>query len=197
VSFSVEQCGQLCLAAALSVALGCGARDQSGLPPVREHAGSSEVSTIVIEAENFTGELEPPMKVEENLDASGSKCIAIPGGSGKPGEKDPVEGTTYPDRWGAAIYKFDVKKPGQYRFWGRKFWEGGCGNSFTLRVNSLDPVEFGGDGVYDSWDWERPTVLFDLHAGENRLEVLNREDGVKLDKFILTTDLDFVPQGKE
>jgi hypothetical protein len=193
----VNKCIRPCVAAALLVLLGCGAREESGLPEVREHGAAPEEAAIVIEAENFTGELEPPMKLTENLDASHGKCIAIEGGSGKPGAKNPVDGAVYPDRWGAAVYKFNVQKSGQYRFWGRKFWEGGCGNSFTLLVNSLAPVEFGGDGVYDAWDWKPCTVLFELRAGENRLEVLNREDGVKLDKILLTTDLEFVPQGKE
>jgi hypothetical protein len=190
----------LSVAAALLLLLGCGSRQNQqkpGLPAVREHAAASDESAVVIEAENVSDPVEPPMEIADDLDASGGKCIAVPGGSGKPGYKDPVEGTVFPHRWGAAVYKFTVKNPGKYRFWGRKFWIGGCGNSLTLVMNGGSPATFGEDGTYDDWQWKSASVLFDLHEGVNKLEVLNREDGVKLDKFILTTDMPFVPQGKE
>jgi len=166
-------------------------------PVVRDHTGKPDETSIFIEAEEFTGELEPPMTVSEDPDASGGKCIHIEGGSGAPGGKNPVTGIPYPARHGAAAYQFTVQTAGKYRFWGRKFWEDGCGNSFTLLVNGLPPVIFGQDGTYDSWEWLAAPVLFDLPAGENVIEILNREDGVRLDKFLLTTHLDFVPQGKE
>jgi len=195
-------CVALCVAAALVLFLGCGPKqkqeqkqEKPGLPAVREHAAPPGDSAVVVEAES-AGLVEPPMTVADDLDASGGKCISVPGGSGRPGGKNPVDDTVYPDRWGAAVFKFTVKTPGKYRFWGRKFWVGGCGNSLTLVING-NSVIFGEDGTYDDWQWRASTVLFDLHEGENKLEVLNREDGVKLDKFILTTDMDFVPQGKE
>ncbi len=185
----------LCTLIVTGVLVGCREKPR-GRPVVRNHAAEDETS-IFIEAENFTGELEPPMTLEEDPDASGGKCIHIEGGSGTPGKEHPVTGVQYPARYGAAVYKFTVKTPGKYRFWGRKFWEDGCGNSWTLLVNGRSPVIFGQDGSYGHWEWIAATVLFDLPAGENVIEVLNREDGVKLDKFVLTTHLDFVPQGKE
>ena len=179
-----------------AVLVGCREKP-TGRPVVRDHTTEEDKTSIFIEAEDFTGELEPPMTLAEYTEASGGKCIHIEGGSGAPGGKHPVTGIQYPARYGAAVYKFTVQTAGKYRFWGRKFWEDGCGNSFTLIVNGLPPVIFGQDGTYDSWEWKAAPVLFDLPAGENVIEVLNREDGVRLDKFVLTTHLDFVPQGKE
>lgn len=178
------------------VAAGCRDEKAPARPIVREHDDTSAHDTIVIEAEDFTGELEPPVTVAEDADASGGRCIHIEGGSGKPGDVHPVTLKKYPPRWGAAVYSFEVTRPGRYRLWGRKFWENGCGNSLTLVVNGRAMV-FGEDGTYDRWEWLPATGLLELPQGENTLEVLNREDGVRLDKLILTTDLDFIPQGKE
>lgn len=165
------------------------------LPQVRQHAAAGGAE-IVFEAESAET-IEPPMVVAEDADASGGKVLSVPGGSGKPDEEIPGEAPKkYPSRWGAATFKFTVAEAGKYRLWGRKYWEDGCGNSFTLVINGGLPVTFGEDGTYDAWEWLR-APLFDLKSGENTLEVLNREDGVRLDKIILTRDLDFVPQGKE
>ncbi len=191
------------LAVLLVALLGCGGCEEpknAGKPKVRirQHTDDSE-GTIRVEAENHTGDLEAPMTVEEETDENGRTCkfIRVEGGKGKPGYKHPVTGQVYPARYGAAIYEIDVKKAGKYRFWGRKFWEDGCGNSFTLVVNGHSAI-FGEDGTYGHWEWI--TIVgppYELPVGKVKLEILNREDGVKLDKFILTTDMDLVPQGSE
>ncbi len=181
---------------------GCAKEDAkpSGLPTVREHSGAGGAE-IVFEAESAAS-VEPPMVVVDDAEASGGKCLSVPGGSGKPNDVIPggvAPGETpkkYPARWGAATFRFTVAEAGKYRIWGRKFWEDGCGNSFTFVVNGGAEVEFT-DPTYDAWEWMAAPALFDLKAGENTLEVLNREDGVKLDKLIVTRDLVFIPQGKE
>lgn len=176
---------------------GCGDRSATSGPPVVREYGADDASRIVLEAED--GDIEPPVAVMDEPGASGGRCIIVTGGSGKPGEEIPgdPDKKKYPERWGAAVYKFKVTEPGKYRIWARKWWEDGCGNSFTFVVNGGYPVLFGGDSSYDAWEWAVAPVLFDLKAGENALEVLNREDGVRLDKLIITKDADFVPQGKE
>ena len=190
----------LMLVAALAL-LGCGGAKDTGtpsssLPQVREHQADAPAN-IEIEAESSEA-IEAPMKVVDDKEASGGKCLTVPGDSGKPGAEIPGEpGKKYPDRWGAATYKFNCAEPAPYRFWGRKLWANGCGNSIIIRVNGGAPIEFGQDGVYDKWDWKACTVFFDLKSGENTLEVLNREPGVSLDKVIFTKDLDFIPQGTE
>ena len=44
-------------------------------------------------------------------------------------------------------------------------------------VNGRRPVTFGQDGSYGHWEWIAAAVLLDLPAGENVIEILNREDG--------------------
>ena len=66
------------------------------------------------------------MVIESNPDASGGKCLAVPAGSGKPGEGPGVGREVF----GQASYTVDIPVDGKYVFWGRAFWENGCGNSF-------------------------------------------------------------------
>lgn len=185
----------LFLAASTALAVGCREKPMAE-PVVRYHPTDEDRTRITVEAEDFSGELERPMTLREDPDASGGKCLHVPGGSGTPGGTNPDTELPYPARYGAAVFRFTVVEAGTYRFWGRKFWEDGCGNSLTLIVNDRLPVIFGQDGSYGHWEWIAAT-LFDLPAGENVIQILNREDGVMLDKFLLTTHLDFVPQGKE
>jgi len=190
------------LTAAVSLlVLGCGGGDPSARPgmPSLEEAGAETESSVVIEAEAFAkwgGRIEPPMRVstDEEFDEKASKghYIIIDGDAGKPGAPKPGTEEVYPPRWGAVSYTFTVAKAGKYRFWGRKLYEDGCGNSFTLVVNGGAPTEFA-DQTTGKWHWHACSILFDLKVGENTLEILNREDGVKLDQFLLTKKLNFIP----
>ncbi|HUV38161.1 MAG TPA: hypothetical protein VMY39_01035 [Planctomycetota bacterium] len=192
------------VAVAMLIGTGCSGERNSpkgkGLPTVRDFEGDLAGDGVVIEAEDFAahgGTIEPPMEVDRVEGASGGECVIIEGGAGKPGGFKPGSETEkYPDRWGAVTYRFTVRDAGKYLFWGRVFWEDGCGNSFTLVVNGGPPLLFSGSTT-DHWYWEKCSALLDLKAGENVLEVLNREDGVRLDKIIITRRLDFVPQGTE
>ncbi len=192
---------QSAFAAVFALALaGCGGGNNDtpapAVPKVHEHE-TAATARIVIEAES-AGMFEKPVEVDNDATASGGRCIKVEGDAGKPnGEVAGENGKKYPARWGAAIYKFNVPEDGQYRIWGRKFWRDGCGNSWTFVVNGGAPVQFGGDGTYDRWDWKAAPALYDLKKGENMLEVLNREAGVKLDKLIVTRDMDYTPQGME
>ncbi len=183
--------------AALMPLCGCGDRSTTSVPPVVREHGADDASRIVLEAED--GDVEPPVAITDDAGASGGRCIIVTGGSGKPGEEIPgdPDKKKYPDRYGAAVYKFKVAEAGKYCIWGRKWWEDGCGNSFTFVVDGGTPLQFGGDSSYDAWEWLAAPKLFDLKAGEHTLEVLNREDGVRLDKLIITKDTDSIPQGKE
>ena len=196
-----------CLTALLIVMTGCGddagPGETAGMPTLEKPGAREGQDYVIIEAEEFAkhgGAIEPPMRVctDEEIDeeASRGKYLIIDGGAGKPGDTNPDTGGTYPARWGAVSYTFTVAEAGKYRFWGRKLYEDGCGNSFTLVVNGGPPVKFA-DGTTGKWHWHKYAIPFELNAGENKLEILNREDGVKLDKFIFTRKLQFVPVGTE
>ena len=200
----------LWLMTGLLLFVGCGdgtdgtnAGKKGGMPTLDELATDQGVDTVVIEAEDFAkwgGKIEPPMRVcredEYDEEASGGRYIVVDGDAGKPGAPIPGTDRTYPERWGALSYTFTVAKGGKYVFWGRKLYQDGCGNSFTLVLNGGHPVKFA-DQTTGRWHWHKPQTFFELKAGENTLEILNREDGVKLDQFILTKKLKFTPVGAE
>jgi hypothetical protein len=175
--------------------LGCGKEEQPGRPTVRVHDTAAN-DDVVIEAASFTGPIEPPMEVEADNAAvglkSGEKCVRILEGKGKPGLNP--DGRTFPDRWGAALYKFNVPQPGKYRLWVRAYWDDGCGNSLKVSMNKGQSLMLGEDGTYKRWHWVSAPTIYDLPAGDSSLEVLNSEDGVRFSRFLLTRDLDMVPQ---
>lgn len=160
--------------------------------PGGRHADIFEVDAgerILIEAENAL-EIVPLMRVASDPKASLGRCIEIP-------EKGKQKKTP-----GYARYVFKVEKSGSYYLWGRKFWRDGCGNSFTIKMDNMPDMTFGGDSTYDRWTWIVLNIPggFELESGEHVLLVKNRENGVKLDQILLTTvhpDEGGVPQGIE
>lgn len=140
---------------------------------------------IVVEAENCVS-ITPSMEKVSSTLASGGAFIQIP--LQRP--HGTQEGA--PVDQGSAKYVVKIPVAGTYRFWGRAHWHDGCGNSFFLKIGDKPWVVFGQDGTYQRWHWVKgPTV--ELPAGNVEIIVRNREDGAKLDQFLLTTNLNYVP----
>lgn len=121
--------------------------------------------------------------------ASGGKYIEIPQGAGNP----PAVTT------GSIAYRFTIAKAGTYYLWCRAWWLDECGNSVGVQVNELPPFTLG-DSTFKTWHWVKaPPRLkqLNLAAGEHTLMLLNREDGVRIDQILLTTDRRFVPVDAE
>ncbi len=118
--------------------------------------------------------------------ASGDAYLEIPEGSGNPPKVNS----------GSAVFRFTVEKDGDFILWCRVWWNGECSNSFTMQIDDSAPFAFGQDGTYKAWHWVKaPPNLkcLKLTKGEHVLIVSNREDGVKLDQILLTTDRKYVP----
>lgn len=139
---------------------------------------------IVVEAEK--GVLTPSMRKTASVNASGKAFIEIP-------LRRPHATTeTGPADAGNAKYSVTIPAAGSYRFWGRAHWYDSCGNAFNLKIHDKPWAVFGQDGTYQRWHWVKgPTVT--LPAGKIQIIIQNREDGAKLDQFILTRDLNYVP----
>ena len=86
--------------------------------------------------------------------------------------------------------------------WGRVQARDGGDNSFFVQLDdNLDnmwEVEMG-----DHWHWDKVNdrdildpVRFILTSGVHTIKIKLREDGTKLDKLLLTNNVDFVPSGK-
>jgi len=133
-----------------------------------------------IEAED--GVLTLPMQAVRDYSASNGEYIYVPNGAGNGGE---------------ALYTFYVEKAGNYVVSGK-----------TLAINGVDDsffVEIDGSGgskkwfVQQSsvWQWDlvnnkntgEDPVIFSLSKGEHTLKVRQREDGTKLDKLMITSNI--------
>jgi hypothetical protein len=144
-------------------------------------------STVCFEAED-SKEIKPPVKVTEikekaeDAKVSGEKVIEIVQGAG--------EGTNV---GGSAKYKISLKEGGTYFFWARCWWLDSCGNSFNVKIGDKPEFIMGNDGTYKSWHWIKAKVTLKLDKGSYDLVIGNREDGIKIDQILMTTDRKLIP----
>ena len=140
---------------------------------------------VVVEAEKCAT-ITPSMQKATSTLASNGAYIQIPL------LRPHATTETGPADSGSATYNVNIPVAGSYRFWGRTHWQDGCGNSFFLKIGSKPAVVLGQDGTYQRWHWVKgPTVQ--LPAGVVQIIIQNREDGAKLDQFLLTSNLNYVP----
>lgn len=181
-------------AAVIVLATGCGRSPEGGRsePGQPGQISLAQTSRLTVEAENPDAEtLEPPMVIEDNPDASGGKCLAVLEGAGNPGKGAGADKTVF----GKADYSVEIPAQGKYIFWARAFWNDACGNSVRIAVDDGNSWEFN-DSVYQKWHWVKGSVL-ELSPGKHKIVIYNREDGAKLDEFLLTTDAGYWPTGLE
>lgn len=141
---------------------------------------------VVVEAEKAST-IVPSMVKFADSTASGGYAIGIP--LARPHAT--AEGA--PKDQGRAVYKVNIPSAGTWRFWGRVKWTDGCGNSFFVKIGNNSPAVFGQDGTYGTWHWFKIQAGFSLPAGPVTIIVQNREDGSKIDQFLLTKDTRYVP----
>ncbi|MBN2458120.1 BNR-4 repeat-containing protein [Candidatus Woesearchaeota archaeon] len=129
------------------------------------------------DADSITG----PMQIAKDTESSGGSYIYVPNGAGS---------------GGAAIYNLEIETAGDYVIWGRVIAPNGTDDSFYVEIDD------SGDKLWDMqscsvWQWDivsdrgqEDPVKFYLTEGEHTLKVKKREDGAKLDKLVVTDDLD-------
>lgn len=149
-------------------------------------AYTAVATKVVVEAEKYTS-IVPSMAKAGNTAASAGYCMQIP--LRKPHGK--VEGA--PVDQGKAVYTVKIPQAGVYQFWGRCWWYDSCGNSFFLKIGSRPEVQLGQDGTYQTWHWVKGGPAVQLPAGNVTVVLRNREDGAKIDQFMLTRNLKYVP----
>ncbi len=148
-------------------------------------AGMADAAKVVVEAEHHYT-ITPSMAKAASQVASGNAYIHIP--------LQRPHGTTEgaPSDNGYALFKVKIPQSGTYNLWGRAHWYDGCGNSFFLKIDDKPQMVFGNDGSYQHWHWVRGLRIY-LAEGVHTIRFQNREDGAKLDQFLLTTDTRYVP----
>ena len=93
-----------------------------------------------------------------------------------------------------ASYNFDLSQNGFYYIWGRVQTAGSSGDSFWVRVDGGDWINWNGIQSTSGWTWVRvqdaangyQVVGFDLAEGNHTLEIAYRETGTILDKICIT-----------
>ncbi|MGI5817905.1 MAG: hypothetical protein ACOX9R_07375 [Armatimonadota bacterium] len=92
---------------------------------------------------------------------------------------------------GNAVYRINVPTAGTYQFWARTWWYDSCGNSFFVIVDNK-PAVFIEDATYQTWHWVKGPRI-QLSAGQHTIRIQNREDGARLDQFMLINNTQYVP----
>jgi hypothetical protein len=129
--------------------------------------------------------------VRSDGDAVDGEFIVVPDGTGTRRGGIPNEGR--------AAYTFEVPADGEYALWGR--------TRAQSNGNSVYVVVDGGSSVYwaapitNDWTWtelgrfyQGETETLSLSAGTHTVEVVWREDGMRLDRLLLA-DPGYEPSG--
>ncbi|MFQ5822511.1 MAG: Ig-like domain-containing protein [bacterium] len=182
--------------------------DQNGNPvpnvgidyTVTEGNGSVNVVATLdkIRVEAESGILTAPMQIAADPLASNGNYIWVPVGAGTNG---------------VAEYSFDVPTDDTYVIWGRVIAPNGSEDSFFISMDGGPDVLWDVlQGLWQSdWTWDQVSdrgtgsslnpefdpKLFQLTAGTHNLKIKQRDAGTKIDKIIITSDLNFVPSGLE
>lgn len=138
------------------------------------------------EAEN--GTLVAPMAMYSDSLASGGKYIQ----------------TTGTNDIGTATFTLNIQYAGNYVIWCRRVFLDGGTDSFYVTVDGANEDIYGGvsNVIYSpDWMWDQLNAgngvtvprVFTLTAGTHSLMFRGRETGTKLDKFIVTNNLNFDP----
>jgi len=147
---------------------------------------------VCFEAETFKA-IEPPMTVKTNgCDGASGAFLEIAEGVGNPPKLNS----------GKAEYEVEIPEDGAYILWARVEWNGECSNSFTVMIDGRPPILFGEDMTFHTWHWVKYPVSrmakpITLEAGKHKITFANREDGVRIDQILLTTNRRYTPMGIE
>ena len=115
-----------------------------------------------------------------------------------------------PGKMAVLSYKVHFSTPGRYHFWARIFSTGGEDNGMHVGLNGTWP-ESGQRWQTikkNAWQWDSRQRTEQVHvgvpgqlfldvpnAGEHIVQISMREDGFEIDKWIMTTDRNYIPEG--
>lgn len=155
---------------------------------------SKKNAAYFIEAENT--DFPEDLLTQPDIYASGGEYIRV---------KNNRNSRENPPKSGRFKYKFNVAKSGTYAIWGRIKSDSGRENSFWVRLDGGDWIQWNNiresetwkwDAVHDSENDDRP-VLYRLDRGEHTLEFGYREENIALDKLLITNNINYRPESKD
>ncbi|MBQ7178554.1 MAG: hypothetical protein IJS08_14160, partial [Victivallales bacterium] len=146
----------------------------------------------VLNADNVS-RFTPPFRQIALPGTASAKVLEILDNAGKP-----PEGKVPSMEYGGAVFQLDIPTTGTYKIWLNVWWEGSCGNTLNVQVgDEKKSITVGNDSKYNQWHWVEVPRQYQLTQGPCGIAILNREDGIKLDQVLVTSDLSYVPQGIE
>ena len=157
---------------------------------VKEH---KDKVLLWIEAE--AGDIHAPMLVHDTDVTSGGQFIEVRSGNNSPGNV-PEDGY--------AVYQFSVDKAGTYKIWGRVRIDMADEDAFWVKMDEDAWVKWKGIEVGCKWHWDEvhenrnnnQVMTYDLTAGSHTLVFTYCMDQTRLDKLLITNDLDYIPSEK-
>ena len=157
-------------------------------PAVSVQAGTSTAAaeTHVLEAERAA--LTPPMRVERQ---GGVTFLVSPADRTRMDELYDLDGSGKPT--GRAKFELSISEGGQYAIWGRLFAPNGGSNSLWFSLDGQPETSWGvSTAAFNKWSWLAPVdgKLWELKPGRHTITVRTREAGSRLDRIVVTNDLD-------
>jgi hypothetical protein len=145
---------------------------------------NSQVVTVPVEAES--GSLTAPMVIQTDGTASGGQYVVVPEGSGN-NYNDFTNGGP-----GEVNLSMNLSEAGTYAIWARTIAPNGGSDSFYVTSGGSQIREWGVPSS-SVWKWNKVSEVF-VSAGAFSVQFRQREDGTRLDKVIVTNDLNLLPQ---
>lgn len=172
---------------------------------VVEPAPEPAAVVISLEVEQGDPVTAPFMVLQDDL-ASGGAYVSypVPTDATLEDQRSMKRGTPPADdaEGGIALLEFDVPRTAPYRLWGRVITPSLDDDSFWIRVDDGDWVQWNDISHQDqTWHWDdvRPFEmradrwLVNLAEGHHVLRVAYRELGPKIDRVVVASDLNWVP----
>jgi hypothetical protein len=142
-----------------------------------------QFATLPAEAES--GLLSAPMVIQSSTTASGGQFVVVPESSGN--NYDP----TTNGGPGQVSLPFTIPQGGTYALWARTIAPNGGSDSFYVTSRGTLVREWFVP-ISTAWQWNKIAEVF-VAAGSFNVEFRQREDGIRLDRVIVTNNLSFVP----
>jgi hypothetical protein len=136
--------------------------------------------TVVLRAADAPAIEAPLIRQPRQAEVETGDILALPDNGGANNDR------------GRAELPFHVSRPGVYAAWVRARWDNACGNSVLLHVDGGKGFTAGEDAVFNAWHWIR-AGRYTLAAGEHKIVLAGREDGIAVDEILFTPSASFVP----
>jgi len=163
-------------------------------PLTRSDVGPNAAPAVFVFLEAESGTLTAPMQTLNDPAASGGKGVTVAAGSNS---------KTDPPANGHLTLPFNVGRAGTFRVWGRVIAPTTADDSFWVRMDGGGWTNWNEIALGAGWHWDsvhdaangNQAMSYALTAGAHTLTIAYREDGTRLDKVLVTSDLAFVPTG--